>query len=71
MAQEFLASTSWVESSVVREVAEGRGELIVILRTSLETIAASEGWVIEGVLSDISLEDNFVKDKIIKLQMKS
>lgn len=67
VAQEFLASTSWVESSVVREVAEGRGELIVILRTSLETIAASEGWVIEGVLSDISLEDNFVKDKNYKI----
>lgn len=56
VAQEFLGATDWVDGRLVREVAEGRGELIILLRKSLETISNKKGWVIEGVLSEISLD---------------
>lgn len=58
VAQEFLSATGWVDGKLVREVAEGRGELILLLRKSLETIASTKQWYIEGVLSEISLDPN-------------
>lgn len=78
VAQEFLGSTSWVDSSVVREVAEGRGELILLLRSSLELIAATKSWVIEGVLSEVSLEsksdntkEHLIANEIMKRNLES
>lgn len=62
VCEEFLNATSWANGGVVREVAEGRGELILVERQSLEAIAKAKGWLIEGVLSEISLEDTAEED---------
>lgn len=57
VAQEFQQATSWIDSGLVQEVSEGRGELHLLCRKSLETIAATKDWFIEGVLTEVSLDD--------------
>lgn len=58
VSQEFLQACKWIDSGLVREVAEGRGELYIFSRKSLETIAATNKWYIEGVLTEVSLDDS-------------
>ena len=57
VAQEFRLATTWIDGGLVREVSEGRGELFLLGRKSLETIAATRNWFIEGVLTEVSLDD--------------
>lgn len=58
VVQEFQNATNWIDGGLAREVAEGRGELNLFLRKSLETIAATRNWVIEGVLTEVCLNDS-------------
>lgn len=64
VCEEFINATSWANGGVVREVAEGRGELYLSIRQSLENVAKSKGWYIEGVLSEISLDDEPEDDEL-------
>lgn len=57
VTQEYLTACKWIDGGHVREVAEGRGELYLLSRKSLETIAATRDWHIEGVLTEVSLDD--------------
>lgn len=57
VSQEFQQACGWVDGGLVREVPEGRGELHLLIRKSLEVIAATRGWYIEGVLTEVSLDD--------------
>lgn len=57
VAQEFQQASKYVDGGLVREVAEGRGELYLLIRKSIETIAATRNWNIEGVLTEVSLDD--------------
>lgn len=57
VSQEFQQACDWIDGGLVREVAEGRGELYLLSRKSLETIAATREWYIEGVLTEVSLDD--------------
>lgn len=57
VAQEFQQASKYVDGGLVREVAEGRGELYLLIRKSIETIAATRNWTIEGVLTEVSLDD--------------
>lgn len=58
VVNEFLHETSWVKDGLSQQVSEGRGELILLSRKALETLAYPRGWKIEGVLAEISLDDD-------------
>jgi hypothetical protein len=51
-----------VDNSSSMEVAEGRGELLLLKRNSLETLAVSKGWNIEGIFTKVSLENTWKSD---------
>lgn len=63
VCEEYMNATSWANGGVVREVAEGRGEVILSKRQALEAIAKIKGWLIEGILSEVPLEDISEEDE--------
>jgi hypothetical protein len=59
IVQEFLKATESVQDGLAREVSEGRGEILLMCRKALETLAAGlNKWYIEGALSEVSLMDD-------------
>lgn len=58
IVQEFLHATEETPDGLVRQVAEGRGELMLLSRKALETLATSKGFYIEGALSEVSLHES-------------
>lgn len=58
VANEFYEATSTLEEGLAREVSEGRGEILLQCRRSLEEGAMTKGWFIKGPLSEVSLQDD-------------
>lgn len=71
ICEEFINATSWANVDIIREVAEGRGELILIKRESLETIAKAKGWLIKGALSEIPLDTENDDDEPYEVKNKN
>lgn len=57
VADEFQELCSETDGKMVKEVAEGRGEILLLRRKAVETIATTHGWKIEGGFKDVSLEE--------------
>lgn len=58
--REFLDATADTQDGLVRQVSEGRGELMLLSRKALETLARNKGYNIEGALSEVSLHEDSV-----------
>lgn len=57
VVNEFYEATNTLEEGLAREVSEGRGEIMLQCRRSLEEGAMKKGWFIKGPLSEVSLKD--------------
>lgn len=71
VCQEFQQACKWIDGGLAREVAEGRGELYLLCRKSLETIAATNKWYIEGVLTEVSLDDSISEAIDLEYEIKN
>lgn len=56
VVREFYRYTESLQDGLARQVSEGRGQLLLLARQSLEILASGKGWVIKGVLNDIPIE---------------
>lgn len=59
---EFEEAIRLVDNDCLMEVAEGWGELLLLKRDSLETLAASKGWHIDGIFTNVLLEHTLKSD---------
>ncbi|CAN6675157.1 trafficking protein particle complex II-specific subunit 130 [Trichomonascus vanleenenianus] len=69
VVKEILRETEHVKDGLAIEVAEGRGELQLLCRKSLEVLAAVKGWKIEGPLADVSLDEEHDEHNIKEYQI--
>ncbi|ANB15954.1 Trs130p [Sugiyamaella lignohabitans] len=58
VVKQFLKASESLPEGIVKEVSQGRGEMLMICRKSLETLGAGRKFYIEDVLSDVSLDDS-------------
>lgn len=54
---EFEKATDDTPEGIDWLVSEGRGEMRILCRKALETIAAAKGWFIKGPLAEVSLQN--------------